>query len=523
MYEKKHFSPTVHLFFLLIILMAIKVLAACVFELHYNEAYYISYAQYPAISQFDHPPIVGFIILLTTLGLTHLGEFFVRLGPLVMGTASVYLIYRITTKLKNERAGIISAYLSACNIYILVFCGLFILPDCGLLFFSLLSFNFFINYILGSPEDAKKKDIFFSFLFLGLAIYSKYSAVFLGVGILLYIIFFNRVWFKKGIMYLCTLIPLFFIGLIMYWNSQNSFTSFSFHDGRFYLFPTEFNFAFFTRQLTAQLGVTNPVNFIIVIIALIAFRKKKYMSSKNFWLVICCSAPLILTVLYIAMDSGTNAHWTGPSYACLMIVAACFLDDVLKSLKFPAIVSYFTLIILIYPIGVIQWNWYQPAILSPPSHYADELGERDWRLNLTGWTQVNKAFEKFIKANPEYKNYPLVSYNYRNTSELVYYIGLRHHLKVYTLGTLWDTHKYFWINREMGELKEGANAIYIAISSKFYEPDSNAPYIHAKFKKVKQLRQIPIYLHGQKVEYAFIYLMKDFSYTGNLKKSEFSL
>ena len=88
------------------------------------------------------------MLFISTLFLKYTGEFFVRLGPIILGTGSIYLIYLITKKLANERAGIIAAYLAASNIYILLYCGLFVLPDNALTFFSLLSLNFFINYII---------------------------------------------------------------------------------------------------------------------------------------------------------------------------------------------------------------------------------------------------------------------------------------------------------------------------------------------------------------------------------------
>jgi hypothetical protein len=511
-----------HLSILLTVTIIIKCIATCVFQLHYNEAYYISYAQYPELSQFDHPPVVGFMILASTWFLKYTSEFFVRLGPIIFGTGSIYLVYLITKKLTNERAGIIAAYLSAANIYILLYCGLFVLPDDALTFFSLLSLNFFVNYIFDSPDKAKGRDIFFSFLFFGLAIYSKYTGIYLGLGIFLYIIFFNRKYFGKLSMYFGSLLPFFFIGLIILWNYNNNFTTYNFHSNRVDLFPTEINFGFFFRQLSAQFGITNPLVFLLILLSVVCYFKKKFMTKKYFWMMIFCSLPLILTVLYLSFDEGTNEHWAGLSYAYLIVIAAAFLDSKLKTLKLPMIISYLTIGIMIYPIGIIGWNWYQPNLTK--KIYPDtEFGKRDWRLNFYGWKQVGDVYDNFVNKNPQYKTYPLVSYNFRNTSELNYYVAPRTDNKVITLGTLWDTHKYFWVNEKLGELKPHSNALYVAASYKYFAPNDTKQYIGAYFKKVTLLHKQPIYLHGKVVEYAFIYLMEDFTTGKDSGKLEYSL
>ena len=322
-----------HLGILLTVTVIIKCIATCVFQLHYNEAYYISYAQFPELSQFDHPPVVGFMLLATTVFLRYTSEFFIRLGPIILGTGSIFLIYSITKKLVNERAGLIAAYLSAANMYVLLMCGLFVLPDTPLLFFTLLSFNFFINYIFNDPSKAKTKDVFLSFLFLGLAIYSKYTGVYLGLGILLYILFFNRKWFVKPHLYLGSILPFIFIGLIIYWNYNNNFTTYNFHSNRVDLIPTHIELKFLGRQLSAQFGLTNPIVFITILCSIVYYCKRKFMNTRHFWMLIFCGLPLCLTVLYLSFDEGTNAHWAGLAYVYLIVIAAAFLDLKLKTLK----------------------------------------------------------------------------------------------------------------------------------------------------------------------------------------------
>ncbi|MDR1180392.1 MAG: hypothetical protein LBL13_00215, partial [Bacteroidales bacterium] len=65
---------------LLVLSIAIKILLAVNVELTNDEVYYRLYALYPDWSHFDHPPMVGWIIQLTTLNLLCDSELFIRLG-----------------------------------------------------------------------------------------------------------------------------------------------------------------------------------------------------------------------------------------------------------------------------------------------------------------------------------------------------------------------------------------------------------------------------------------------------------
>ncbi|MCP4177102.1 MAG: glycosyltransferase family 39 protein [bacterium] len=489
---------------LLTVSLIIKVWAMCSFELIYEEAYYLTYANYPAVSQFDHPPMVGFMILLTTLGMIFKSEFFLRLGPLLLGMGSVIIIYLLGKKYRNPRTGLIAAYLASINIYIFMYCGIFIMPDDAMLFFFLLSFFFFSNIMLEDASKVKKRDIFFAFLFFGLAVYSKYQAIYLGPGVLLFIIVFNRVWFKKISIYLATIIPLIFIGLIIYGSYLLNFAGLAFQDNRVHSSIADLSIGHLFQQIGGQVAVTNGINFVIIVLAIIFFRKKKFLPKKHFWLIIFCSVPLILTVLYISLFGGTNAQWTGPAYAILLIIAAAYLDSVLKTLKFPVILTYVVLAIFIYPIGAVSLGWYYPAKLLNTGIKPIRHGRNDLRLFLYGQKQAKGIYDEYVKKNPQYKDLPLVSFSWRTTSNLNYYIGRPEKRDVYTFGGLRDLHTYYWIDETYPKLKRGSNAIYMTLTYRYVTPDMRF------YKKNKLLLRAPIYLDGEIVEYLYIYEMQGY-------------
>jgi hypothetical protein len=492
------------LFILLTVSLLIKLWGICSFELIYEEAYYLTYANYPAISQFDHAPMVGFMVLFTTLGMILKSTFFLRLGPLLFGMGSVIFIYMLGKKYRNKRTGLIAAYMASINIYVFMYCGMFIMPDNAMLFFFLVSFYFFSNIMLDDASKAKKKDIFFAFLFFGLAIYSKYQAIYIGSGVLLYIIFFNRVWFKKISIYIATIIPLIFIGLIVYGSYLLNFAGLAYQDNRIHTSLADLSFGHLGQQISAQIAVTNGINFVIIVLAIIFFKKKKFMPKKYFWLILFVSVPLILTVLYISLFGGTNAQWTGPAYAILLIIGAAYLDSVLKTLKFPVIVTYVVLALFIYPMGAVSLGWYYPSKLLNRGISQIRYGRNDLRLFLYGQEQARQVYDKFVKENPQYENLPLVSFSWRTTANLNFYIGKPEKRDVYTFGGLGDMHTYYWIDKTYPKLKAGSNAIYMTLTYKYVVPDTRF------YNKAVLLRKVPIYMFGEIVEYLYIYEMQGY-------------
>ena len=73
-----------YLVLLLVISAVIRSLLAASFVLGNDEVYYWTYALYPSLSYFDHPPMVAWLIRFFTLNLNLNHEVFVRLAAVVL-------------------------------------------------------------------------------------------------------------------------------------------------------------------------------------------------------------------------------------------------------------------------------------------------------------------------------------------------------------------------------------------------------------------------------------------------------
>lgn len=109
---------------LLTLSAAIRAFLAWFTELGYDEVYYWTYAKYPDLSHFDHPPMVGWVIRFFSLDLLLQQEFFLRLGAVVIGTMNTWVIYRIGKWIKNDLTGLYAAFMYTASFYTSVVCGL---------------------------------------------------------------------------------------------------------------------------------------------------------------------------------------------------------------------------------------------------------------------------------------------------------------------------------------------------------------------------------------------------------------
>jgi 4-amino-4-deoxy-L-arabinose transferase-like glycosyltransferase len=93
------------LVWLIAIATTVRAILASQLELANDEVYYWTYALFPDLSHFDHPPMVGFLAQLSSLNLLLQDDFFLRLGSIILSAINTYTIFLIGKKVKSELAG----------------------------------------------------------------------------------------------------------------------------------------------------------------------------------------------------------------------------------------------------------------------------------------------------------------------------------------------------------------------------------------------------------------------------------
>ncbi len=198
----------------------------------HDEAYHALMAMHVDWSYYDHPPMMA---LIARLGMI-LGQglpltLAARLGFVALFAGSTLLVARITGRLYGELAGWIAAILLNGSVYYGLFAGMCVLPDGPLLFFWLLT----IDRLISALERPDRLGLWFLVgIAWGGALLSKYHAVFLPVGVFLYLVVdpkFRRILTSFG-PYLSAMVGFAVFSPVIFWNQAHGWASFAFQAER---------------------------------------------------------------------------------------------------------------------------------------------------------------------------------------------------------------------------------------------------------------------------------------------------
>ncbi len=197
-----------------------------------DEAYHYLFTIHPAWSYFDHPPMLAVV---ESAGVALAGgvasAFTLRLGFILLFAGSTWLMARLTSRFFGPWAGVCAALGLNVSAYHTAAVGSFALPDGPLLFFWLLTLDRMAS-AFESPDRLKAwAGVGLAW---GLALLSKYHAIFLPAGALLYIILdpsARRALRKPG-PYLAAGLGLAVFSPVIFWNATHGWASFAFQGGR---------------------------------------------------------------------------------------------------------------------------------------------------------------------------------------------------------------------------------------------------------------------------------------------------
>lgn len=294
--------------------MILRVLAMILTPLLPEEAYYWMYAQHPALSYFDHPPMVAWVIGAGTAVFGD-NEFGVRIvGNLLMIVASG-LMYRMARLWYGRLTAAISALLLQITpIYFAT--GFLTTPDAPLVVF-------WLTCLLGlatALKQGRASGWYLAGLGLGGAMLSKYTGVFLGVGTLIALLG-HRPWRRQLLTphpYLASLLALAVFSPVVIWNWRHDWASFHFQSsGRFSsrgLSPESV-----LTFLIGQLAVMLPV-FLAALgwLAARSLTRRRRLRLDRTWFAFCLSLPLLAVMAYQSLRYSIHINWTLPAYLSLL-------------------------------------------------------------------------------------------------------------------------------------------------------------------------------------------------------------
>jgi 4-amino-4-deoxy-L-arabinose transferase-like glycosyltransferase len=281
-----------------------------------DETYYWAWGQHPALSYFDHPPLIGWTqALFSFLGWNIVS---LRLGVLLTLIGDLMLLALIARRVVGEAwqasFWLIATIFLSTPIFVLVTGPA--LPDHLLIVFSLLT----VYAVVSLRETMMARYLYLAGLAIGLATLSKYTGAFLGAGLAICILAVPRlrVLLRASHLYFAALLAIAMQLPVVIWNVQHGFASFGFITAGRAPLQGAMNLSGLAGFLLGALAVLSP--FLVWAMARFLFVRQegRGYSKLVFWLSTLC-------FLVASLFTNILIHWNAVAYVVVLPFLAPYL------------------------------------------------------------------------------------------------------------------------------------------------------------------------------------------------------
>ncbi|HZK80730.1 MAG TPA: glycosyltransferase family 39 protein, partial [Humisphaera sp.] len=329
-------------------LLLIRILLCTTCNLVPDEAFYWTWTRHLSLGYFDHPPMVAWLIWLSTrtLGNTELG---VRLPAAVLSIGSLAVLYLLAGKILKDRRAVGFVVLMWIVGPLLAVIGTIVTPDAPATFFSMCALAIVTliaerddrNVYSNSAAWDNSAGLWMLFgIFSGLAMLSKYTTVLVPAGIFLALLTSQdgRKHLARPWVYLSGIVALAVFSPTIYWNATHHWASFAFqlHHGAGGGL-SEGKHGFFAVFMARGMGllefiggqalVWTPLLFAVaVVVAIINWRKYRSLSNVDRMLLWSGTLPLLFFG-YAATSSHGEINWPAFAYFPLSLLVGRYLSE----------------------------------------------------------------------------------------------------------------------------------------------------------------------------------------------------
>ncbi|MGZ8547650.1 MAG: ArnT family glycosyltransferase [Sulfuricurvum sp.] len=396
-----------------------------------DEAYYWLWSHHLALSYYDHPPMIAYLMkVFTTFGDA---VWQIRMINIFCFFGAGFFIYKTARYLFDETTA-----LYAFLIFIFspaVTMGLTITtPDSPLAFFWTASLYFTAKAFF----EGKTKDFIIAGALGGAALLSKYTGILLFMSYFVFIASYRPKLFVSKKLYLAIASGLIVFSPVIIWNIQNDFSSFLFqyHHGTANS-EVLIGFKHDLELLGGAFGIFGPLFFVLL---LYIFTQKEFYKNERLFFVLSITMLTLLFFLYKGLYKKMELNWVAPAFASASIVVGYFIAK--YDMKKTFIVG---MIISLLAGGIMRF----------PLFFGLE-GARNPHNRLFGQEELAKHLEHFTHENI-YTDYLTMA------SALTYYLKKEVYIPTQTRKSQFDTWQQgydfgskpgIYVARESGKLDE---------------------------------------------------------------------
>jgi len=311
-------------------LLRISVLFINPLELYPDEAQYWVWSRQMAFGYFSKPPMIAWLIRLTT-AIGGDGEAWVRLSAPLLHAGAALALFQAGRRLYGDRAGVWAAF-----VYSLIpavqLSSAIMSTDAPLMLFVSLAVWAYAVFCSDTDPARRRRTAAVLGAVLGAAFLTKYAALYIAGGLILHAVVSQDArhrWDTISVC-LCSGVAVLIAAPNLVWNVTHHFQTLA-HTaenadlgdqkaGLKGLFGQRGPFGY----LLGQFGVLGPVPFAVAMTGFTGVARRRATPSDT--LLVCLAAPALTIVLFESIAARANANWAGAAYAPIAVLAAGGLD-----------------------------------------------------------------------------------------------------------------------------------------------------------------------------------------------------
>ncbi|GGB52751.1 glycosyl transferase [Roseibium aquae] len=369
------------LFALVAALTLAKLLAAWGAHFVEDEAYYRIWGLNPALSYYDHPPMIGWWIF---LGQQVFGDTIFAARVLVVLSSAVgsLVLWRTAFVLFEARTAGWAVLFFNTSILVGVG-GILATPDAPSVFFWGLSF-----WALAELQTSRNANWWLVVgLFAGLGLLSKYSVLFLGAGIVLWLLWVPeaRRWFGRWQLWAGGLLAVALFSPVLYWNHLHDWASFAKQFGRAgsdggYTLKYIFEF------IGAVVGLLNPLIAVLAFMGAAKLAPRVWQRDATASLVLLTLLPFLLYLTYHSLHARVQGNWPAPLFPAMGLLAAVFVARLDERARIWRGLAIGGVVLGAVVACVVQLHAAIPL--------SGALGRKDPTHQLRGWPEIGRKIER---------------------------------------------------------------------------------------------------------------------------------
>ena len=491
-------SPKNAVWVLIAVTALVRLICALSLGLGNDEAYHSLYAAHPALSYYDHPPLMAWVEM---LGLAMSGggtsSWSIRIGFIVLFAGSTWLLARVTSRYYGAMAGFLAAFALNVSGYYGLAASTFALPDGPLLFFWLLTIDR-LSIALEEPESGRLIPWLWVGVAWGGAMLSKYHGVFIPFGTALYLLLHRpmRRWLFQPGPYLALGLGLVLFSPVIFWNAGHGWASFLFQGGRA-VGSAMIRPDYLVVALLAQAVYLFPWIWVpLVVILARECRHWRTIDSEHERLWLCLAVVPLSVFTLVACFRPVLPHWGLIGLVALFPILGRNWSARLEkrpeaTRRILGAFAAFSLVFLVFTIVEFRYGMLQRD-RDGRSGLID--GRSDPTLDLYGWNQVASRIDQLgLIDNPG--TFVFTRYWYQS-AQLAYALGRKHPVLCYNAD---DPRGFaFWSRPEDWVGRDG---ILVVVG----EPETMARYYGRWFSHVEMVSDFWVERSGKPVRHIILY------------------